>query len=122
MYDKPTTKEILNERFKSKARTPLYSQEALNRLNSGFDTWKESCVRPQDRDNWTSISHMVLGSAPPREMIYSPLSNPEFDYERDLGNSGVEPYTRGIHSNMYRRRAFTKRQLAGFSGPEETNE
>jgi methylmalonyl-CoA mutase N-terminal domain/subunit len=50
------------------------------------------------------------------------LSNPEFDYTEDLGNSGQEPYTRGLHANMYRGRAFTTRQLAGFGGPEDTNQ
>ena len=36
--------------------------------------------------------------------------------------SGKPPYTRGIHSGMYRQRLWTMRQYAGFSSAEETNE
>ncbi|MFQ5334501.1 MAG: methylmalonyl-CoA mutase [Flavobacteriales bacterium] len=35
---------------------------------------------------------------------------------------GEYPFTRGIHSAMYRKRPFTIRQYAGFASPEETNE
>ena len=37
-------------------------------------------------------------------------------------NPGDFPYTRGIHSNMYRGKLWTMRQFSGFSTPEETNE
>ena len=47
----------------------------------------------------------------------------------DIENSGIKdelpgqyPFTRGIHSEMYRKRPFTIRQYAGFASPEETNE
>jgi methylmalonyl-CoA mutase N-terminal domain/subunit len=65
---------------------------------------------------------MVLGSQTPRDLLYTPLSKPDFDYTADLGYSGQEPFTRGLHANMYRGRAFTTRQLAGFGGPEDTNQ
>ena len=35
---------------------------------------------------------------------------------------GEYPFTRGIHSTMYRKRPFTIRQHAGFASPKETNE
>jgi methylmalonyl-CoA mutase N-terminal domain/subunit len=41
--------------------------------------------------------------------------------ERDLGMPGQPPYTRGIHSDMYRGRLWTIRQLAGFGTAEESN-
>ena len=34
---------------------------------------------------------------------------------------GHPPYTRGIHSNMYKERLWTMRQYAGFSTANETN-
>ena len=34
---------------------------------------------------------------------------------------GEPPYTRGIHSDMYRRKLWTMRQYAGFSSASETN-
>tara|TARA_B100001142_G_scaffold305692_1_gene334884 strand:- start:959 stop:2602 length:1644 start_codon:yes stop_codon:yes gene_type:complete len=38
------------------------------------------------------------------------------------GDAGKPPYTRGIHSTMYRSRLWTMRQYAGFSSAKATNE
>lgn len=38
-----------------------------------------------------------------------------------IGKPGSQPYTRGIHSSMYRSRTWTMRQYAGFSSAKETN-
>jgi methylmalonyl-CoA mutase, N-terminal domain len=46
----------------------------------------------------------------------------EFDEERDLGEPGEYPYTRGVYRSMYRGRLWTMRQYAGFGTAEETNE
>tara|TARA_Y100001970_G_scaffold204957_1_gene249548 strand:+ start:540 stop:2177 length:1638 start_codon:yes stop_codon:yes gene_type:complete len=40
----------------------------------------------------------------------------------EIGYPGEFPYTRGIHSNMYRGKLWTMRQFSGFGSPEETNE
>ncbi|HXD55774.1 MAG TPA: methylmalonyl-CoA mutase family protein [Solirubrobacteraceae bacterium] len=42
--------------------------------------------------------------------------------EDPIGAPGEYPYTRGIHSSMYRGRLWTMRQFAGFGTSEETNE
>jgi methylmalonyl-CoA mutase, N-terminal domain len=42
--------------------------------------------------------------------------------ERDLGLPGEPPYTRGIHSTMYRGRLWTMRQFAGFGSAADTNQ
>jgi methylmalonyl-CoA mutase, N-terminal domain len=39
-----------------------------------------------------------------------------------IGTPGEYPFTRGIHSSMYRGRLWTMRQFAGFGTSEETNE
>jgi len=57
----------------------------------------------------------------PVEELYSP-ENVEVDYERDLGNPGEYPFTRGVYPTMYRGRLWTMRQFAGFGTAEETNE
>ncbi len=44
------------------------------------------------------------------------------DYDRDLGDPGQYPYTRGVYETMHRGRMFTMRQFAGFGTAEETNE
>ncbi|HXG85262.1 MAG TPA: methylmalonyl-CoA mutase family protein [Pyrinomonadaceae bacterium] len=51
---------------------------------------------------------------------FNPI-NTNIDYERDLGNAGEFPYTRGVRSNMYRGRFWTMRQYAGFASAEESN-
>jgi len=51
-----------------------------------------------------------------------PLYRPEpIDYARDLGDPGQFPYTRGVHPSMYRGRAWTMRQFAGFGSATHTN-
>src|SRR5881275_2277728 len=39
-----------------------------------------------------------------------------------LGEPGEFPFTRGIHSDMYRSRRWTMRQYAGYASAKETNE
>jgi len=120
MDGEKTTKEILKEKT-PKERLPLYNPEALREIEKKFDTWKNTVVREQDRKNWEVTPYTILGSELPRELLYTPVSNPDFDYTKDLGCSGEEPYTRGIHPNMYRGRVFTMRQLSGAGSPEEVN-
>ena len=43
------------------------------------------------------------------------------DIPEEIGYPGSYPYTRGIHSNMYRGKLWTMRQFSGFGAPEETN-
>ncbi len=43
-------------------------------------------------------------------------------YGRDLGDPGQFPYTRGIHTDMFRGRFWTLREVCGYGTPEETNE
>jgi len=119
---KRTAKEILQESLAGKKRIPLYDPAVLEKLRQDFERWRSTVVPEQERKNWLVTPHTILGSEIPREMLYTPLSNPDFDYMQDLGHSGQEPFTRGIHANMYRGREFTMRQLTGFGGPEETNQ
>lgn len=116
-----TTKEILAERMAGEEHTPLYHPATLQKLREELESWKNTVVREDDRKNWYVTPYTVLGSESPRSLIYTPLDNDELDYSVDIGLSGKEPYTRGVHPNMYRGRKFTIRQLAGFGGPEDTN-
>jgi methylmalonyl-CoA mutase, N-terminal domain len=53
--------------------------------------------------------------------LYTPDDIAALDYQRDLGDPGEFPYTRGIHPSGYRGKLWTMRQFAGFGTPEETN-
>ncbi len=63
---------------------------------------------------FTSLSGKQL------EICYSP-DDVEINYDKVLSYPGEYPYTRGIHSNMYRGKLWTMRQFAGFGTPEDTN-
>ena len=67
------------------------------------------------------IKKTLLGSDIPRELVYTPNSILDFDYDKDLGNPGSAPFTRGIHRTMYQGKEFTCRQLTGHGLPEDTN-
>jgi methylmalonyl-CoA mutase, N-terminal domain len=58
----------------------------------------------------------------PIKPVYGPEDVAGIDAERDIGQPGEYPYTRGIHRNMYRDRLWTMRQYIGFGTPAETNE
>jgi methylmalonyl-CoA mutase N-terminal domain/subunit len=122
MSQEKTTKQILEETLAGRKRTPLYNPEAMQRLSQEFGQWKSTAVREEDQKNWDVTPHTTLGSEVPRGLLYTPLDKPDLDYMQDLGFSANEPYTRGVHANMYRGREFTMRQLTGFGGPEDTNE
>jgi methylmalonyl-CoA mutase N-terminal domain/subunit len=116
-----TTKQILEEKFKEQKRTPLYNPETLKKINDLYENWKNTKVREEDRKSWDIVPYTILGSEIPRGLVYSPFDMKDFDYLEDMGFPGAEPYTRGIHSNMYRGRAFTRRQLSGAGSPEYVN-
>ena len=53
--------------------------------------------------------------------VYSPQDLNKFDYQRDLGDPGSFPYTRGYHSQGYRSRMWTQRMTAGLGSSAAAN-
>ena len=87
-------------------------QEVDNHLESN---WNDSIKNPKSRDaDFDTLSGHSL------DLCYFPniIDN---NYKNNLGFPGQYPYTRGIHSNLYRGRLWTMRQFAGYGTPEETN-
>ncbi len=68
----------------------------------------------------TDADERRTDSGIPVAPVYRP-EDVDLDYERDLGDPGAPPYTRGIHASMYRGRLWTMRQYAGFASAEESN-
>jgi methylmalonyl-CoA mutase, N-terminal domain len=68
------------------------------------------------RTEFTSLSGR------PVKPLYKPSDVERFAPEDDLGEPGAFPYTRGIHKDMYRGRAWTMRLFSGFGTSVETNE
>ncbi|GAG32706.1 unnamed protein product, partial [marine sediment metagenome] len=75
------------------------------------------------KDEKDRITDVILQSGIHIKPLYTEndLKEVGFDYEKDLGNSGEYPFTRGIHKLGYRSREWTTRQYTGFGTPEETN-
>jgi len=57
----------------------------------------------------------------PIKSVYTPKDIENFDYEKDLGDPGSYPYTRGYHPNGYRSRIWTQRMTAGLGSSRQTN-
>jgi len=67
----------------------------------------------------TSDDEHVTASGIPAAPVYRP--EPGRDYDRDLGDPGSYPFTRGVYETMYRGRSWTMRQYAGFATAAESN-
>lgn len=67
------------------------------------------------KDKFTTISGIEV------KRFYTPEDVADIDYERDLGDPGEYPFTRGIHETGYRGKIWTMRMFAGYGTPEETN-
>ena len=58
----------------------------------------------------------------PIKAIYRPEDIKGLDYDRDLGDPGSYPYTRGYYPQGYRSRLWTQRMTAGLGSSVETNQ
>lgn len=76
------------------------------------------------KNNKDAIEEVILQSGIKVKTKYGPedLEEIGFDYDQDLADPGEYPFTRGIHPEGYRSRAWTTRQYSGFGTPHETNE
>ena len=81
-------------------------------------------VAKYTRNEKDQIVDVTLQSGIHVKTVYGPedLKRIGFSYEKDLANPGEYPFTRGIHPQGYRSRAWTTRQYTGFGTPYETNE
>jgi methylmalonyl-CoA mutase N-terminal domain/subunit len=63
-------------------------------------------------------------SGVPIDRLYTPRNLEQLDVRPgiQLGEPGQYPFTRGIHSTMYRGRLWTVRMFAGFGTPRQTNQ
>ncbi len=76
------------------------------------------------KDERGAIKEVIYQSGIKVKPAYGPedLEKAGFEYEKDLGAPGEYPFTRSLHPQSYRSRAWTTRQYTGFGTPAETNE
>ncbi len=101
---------------------PLFNEEQLQRLGQTIQRWKDTTLRKTLEKRPERLQKFMTTSSRPVNRVYTPLDIADFDYERDLGMPGEFPFTRGVHSTMYRGRLWTMRMFAGFGTAEETNQ
>jgi methylmalonyl-CoA mutase N-terminal domain/subunit len=70
---------------------------------------------PGRPEKFTTLSGVAV------ERLYTAADLKDIEYQRDLGDPGEFPFTRGIHRNMYRGKLWTMRQFSGFASPEDSN-
>ena len=91
--------------------------------SSDKDKWHRRTLDPalkarkQRRDDFVTESGLDV------DAVYADddLSSVGFNHERDLGNPGEYPFTRGVQPTMYRGRLWTMRQYSGYATAEESN-
>jgi methylmalonyl-CoA mutase N-terminal domain/subunit len=62
-----------------------------------------------------------MSTRPSSPNFAAPGDLKELDFEQDIGSPGEFPFTRGVQPDMYRGRAWTMRQYAGFAAASESN-
>ena len=102
------------------------SSKNLKRDNSDYkkahDKWVKEVLEPALAKHPERNKKFMTTSSQEVDRLYTPLDNLKTDFNKDISFPGEFPYTRGIHSTMYRGRLWTMRMFAGFGSAEETNE
>jgi methylmalonyl-CoA mutase N-terminal domain/subunit len=89
---------------------------------SGKERWQHETLEPALKKSPERAATFTTISGRPIERLSTAEDVAGIDYDRDINNPGVFPYTRGIHPTGYRGKLWTMRQFAGFGTPEETNQ
>jgi methylmalonyl-CoA mutase N-terminal domain/subunit len=90
-------------------------------LRGEIDRWESTAIKKAIERGGERQAEFHTTSTETRR-LYTPLDVESLDVERDLGQPGGFPYTRGVQPNMYRGRLWSIRQYAGFGTARESNE
>jgi methylmalonyl-CoA mutase, N-terminal domain len=88
---------------------------------TGKERWQHETLEPALKKSPERATSFTTISGRPIDRLYTAEDVEGIEYDRDINNPGVFPYTRGIHPTGYRGKLWTMRQFAGFGTPEETN-
>jgi len=81
---------------------------------------KKKAPSPEGADK-KGVREVTTSFGEPVKVMYGPRDLEGFDYDRELGDPGTFPFTRGIYPTMYRSQLWTMRPYAGMATAEETN-
>jgi methylmalonyl-CoA mutase N-terminal domain/subunit len=100
---------------------PTTTFEAQRKTSAAEREWEEKTLLPALQKSPDRDADFTTVSSYPIRRLYTEADLADWTAERDLGFPGQPPYTRGIHSSMYRGKLWTMRQFAGFGAAEDTN-
>lgn len=97
-------------------------KDKLKQIEGAAKTWEEETLHPALEKSPERAQEFNTVSGHPVRRLYTPCDLSDFDYIRELGFSGLYPFTRGVYPTMYRGRIWTMRMFAGYGTAEETNQ
>lgn len=98
----------------------MFKEEELKKIKEQREEWEklvEDRIKshPERKEKFTTLSNIEV------KRVYTPEDVSHIEYTKHLGFPGMEPFTRGIHTTMYRGKIWTMRQFAGFGTAEDSN-
>jgi methylmalonyl-CoA mutase N-terminal domain/subunit len=92
-----------------------------SQLRAHYEDWLTT-HREELGKGWRNVFETSSGI--PVKPLYTPLDLEDigWDYERELGLPGEEPYTRGFAAGGYRAKLWKMEMYAGFGSAEDANE
>jgi methylmalonyl-CoA mutase, N-terminal domain len=83
--------------------------------------WVRETLEPALKKSPERAPTFTTVSGRPIQTLYTSDNLADVDDQRDIGDPGRYPFTRGIHETGYRGKLWTMRQFAGFGTPQDTN-
>jgi methylmalonyl-CoA mutase N-terminal domain/subunit len=99
----------------------MFDEDKIREIKKERDRWEKTTLpkwikqSPERKGEFKNHSGMTINR------VYTPEDIGTLDYKRDLGFPGEYPFTRGVHTTMYRGRLWTMRLFAGFGTAGDTN-
>ena len=115
------SEKIISKAGKAAKSSATATLDAARKVSAGERAWEEKTLEPTLAKSPERAHEFTTVSSYPIRWLYTPADLPDWSPEKDLGYPGEPPYTRGIHSTMYRGRLWTMRQFAGFGTAQDTN-
>ena len=99
----------------------MNKEKAKGGIEPSFLDWARKIYEPFKAKRGERKKRFRTDSDIEIKPLYTPMDNPESQYDGKISYPGVYPFTRGVYPTMYRGRLWTMRQYAGFGSAEETN-
>jgi len=99
----------------------MLDNKVLEKIKKEKLKWIDDCYlkatknHSERKDKFENLSSIEIKN------LYTPEDIEKFDYIKNSGFSGKNPFLRGVYPTMYRGRLWTMRQFSGFGSAEETN-